>query len=923
MNTLVTTNLIDCNRLLSEEVIGGNNTESSIFTNRLTAPITLDVGDKISLHSAYINQRGAGGDVIEFTGREQEDVTSFVNTSIILSEPLPNIQPYAHQRANVSDITETKTLKDNEAYVTFNYYKTSNGENYFFLPRKFLVEHQDTSDADLYIQNWLFVDQLNSGMCYSNVSNIDRVAMGDYINASYQLSNGTSFQALKPKNDNSKFTIFLKKTNQFESISGASFTSVNDPANNYFIKYKETKILSVNAGFDTPSNIASNLTNQLKNILPQNNNNIITPEIGTIYDNEIELYPNIESETYKFFTAANEKSVRRNNYTSYFHSVITPTSTLPYTEDDAIEYDNSYMSIGVKRPEIFDSGRLVRNTNDLPTQNPWEHSWQVKIEIDISASNQPILVTDQKFVVSVGNYQMSDQLSDLSNLFQTQEYYPELFDYMSDLNVSVNNSRFIHINAKQLVGGSVLGSDNYMTTNSTSLTDFRSFPLFIKYDKSQENNGLNVNNGADRENFSDLINGFGIRYRHTDGIDYLAFKISNTLRPEMFNASSKLPADQLLGWDWHFNAYSTLCISLFTGYMELQMEKIAQTAQYLDFYEQSSSKIIDTSRLVRQIYLGCYDPLIKFNDIEERFSISRLHTPEFTGNFFDSGFTNDLKEIDVPVIQGGDEVYKINKYISGFNFSPNMKPYEMNLFTYNNDKFRIINRNIERSKIFDSQCGLYIDNTNLSSNQWSKSLLNVLGFTYEQFNEKNLKINTQTRFTNTKFNSQISTTNALVNSFNIIDFTRNVFGGKMYNIQPSLSQIPAYDPVGKLTFDLPPNIEEVCNSTEIFALNLPKKMSSSHYIIRSSILNQSNYSNSITQCPIIGIVPRSNQFGDYYVTEEDQIEFTVTQKRTISDIQTQIVNPSGILTNCDKESSIIYKLTKFINLNLNLENNNN
>ena len=353
------------------------------------------------------------------------------------------------------------------------------------------------------------------------------------------------------------------------------------------------------------------------------------------------------------------------------------------------------------------------------------------------------------------------------------------------------------------------------------------------------------------------------------------------------------------------------------------MEKIAQTAQYLDFYEQSSSKIIDTSRLVRQIYLGCYDPLIKFNDIEERFSISRLHTPEFTGNFFDSGFTNDLKEIDVPVIQGGDEVYKINKYISGFNFSPNMKPYEMNLFTYNNDKFRIINRNIERSKIFDSQCGLYIDNTNLSSIQWSKSLLNVLGFSYEQFNEKNLKINTQTRFTNTKFNSQISTTNALVNSFNIIDFTRNIFGGKMYNIQPSLSQIPAYDPVGKLTFDLPPNIEEVCNSTEIFALSLPKKMSSSHYIIRSSILDQSNYSNSITQCPIIGIVPRSNQFGDYYVTEEDQIEFTVTQKRTISDIQTQIVNPSGILTNCDKESSIIYKLTKFINLNLNLENNNN
>ena len=199
---------------------------------------------------------------------------------------------------------------------------------------------------------------------------------------------------------------------------------------------------------------------------------------------------------------------------------------------------------------------------------------------------------------------------------------------------------------------------------------------------------------------------------------------------------------------------------------------------------------------------------------------------------------------------------------------------------------------------------------------WTKSLLNILGFSYEQFNTSNLEINRQTRFDNTKFNSTVSTTNALVNSVDVLDFTRNVFGAKMYNLQPALSLIPDFDPSGKLTFDLPPNIEENCSSTEIFADNLPKKMSSSHYVVRSSILDQSNYSNSKSKYPIIAIVPRSNQFGDYYVSEEDQIEFTVTQKRTITDITTEIVNPSGELTVCDKESAIIYKLTKFINLEI-------
>lgn len=914
-NILQTTTLIDCNRILSEQVIGGNETETSLFTNKLTTPLTVKEGDQISLHSAYINQRGAGSDIIEFRGREQKDTVSLINTSLVLTNASLNIQPFNFQSVSVSEITTEQTLKDNEANITFNYYKTSNGESYYFLPRKFLTQTYDKTDTATYLLNWTNSDSFDEGMCFSASSASDRYCEADYYIDKSLLPDTTNIETMKPFNDNSRFTIFIKNDTQFGPLPSGSFTSNHDPALQGFTKYKETKTLTVDKGFDTPSNIASSLTNQLKKLI-KNDYGIIKPDNNIIFKN-IYMYSNLQSETYKLFPCANEESFRKDCYTSYFHSVSDPTPASPYVENDAIDYDNSYMSIGIKRPEIFEQGRKIKNVYDPKTQNPFDHPWELLTELEISASNQPILVTDQIFETQgVDNYEMDELLLDLSNLFKSQEKYPEIFDYSHDTNLSVSNTRLLHINSSFLTG-TILGSDNYQIDVNTSQTDFTSFPLFIKYDKTQENNALNT--GADRVSFSDLLYGFGIKYLHTDGKYYLAFKINTTLRPEMFNASGKITTSRHLGWDWHFNAYSTLALNLYSGYLSLNPEKLQENSQYFDEYDIRDT-ILETSRTIRQCYLGCFDPLIKFNNIEERFSISRLHTPEFLSNFYNSGEQESNGDISVPIIEGGTEVYKINKYTNDFNFCPNMKPYQINLEVYDHNSFRLINKNIIRNQIYDSQGGVFIDNTNLTEQQWNKSLLNILGYSYNQFNSTDLNINTQSRFENLKINSNILTTNGLVNTANIVDFTKSIYGAKMYTNQVSLTAIPSSD-ASLAEVDLPSNIEEEVVSTEIFADNLPKKMQSSHYVIRSDILDQSNYCNSISKFPIIGIVPRSNQFGDYYVTEEDQIIFTVTKARTITDITTEIVNPAGEEVTADRESSVIYKVIKNINLNLDFNNN--
>ena len=53
--------LIDCSRSNSEEKKGGNNTNKSIFTNKLGSGVKLNPGDKVSVHQGFISDRGCGG----------------------------------------------------------------------------------------------------------------------------------------------------------------------------------------------------------------------------------------------------------------------------------------------------------------------------------------------------------------------------------------------------------------------------------------------------------------------------------------------------------------------------------------------------------------------------------------------------------------------------------------------------------------------------------------------------------------------------------------------------------------------------------------------------------------------------------------------------------------------------------------------
>jgi len=162
----VDTLIVDCSRSTSEEVKGDpTNTQNAVFTNKLGNGIKLNPGDKISVSSAYISERGVGGSVIEFKGVKAVDETYTLYESVITKPELPNMFPTdgastafqnladprnLHAPTPFADfgplgakkVVHTKTAKtfqllDNEMNVEISFYKTTNGEGYMHLPRRY------------------------------------------------------------------------------------------------------------------------------------------------------------------------------------------------------------------------------------------------------------------------------------------------------------------------------------------------------------------------------------------------------------------------------------------------------------------------------------------------------------------------------------------------------------------------------------------------------------------------------------------------------------------------------------------------------------------------------------------------------------------------------------------------------------------
>ena len=305
------------------------------------------------------------------------------------------------------------------------------------------------------------------------------------------------------------------------------------------------------------------------------------------------------------------------------------------------------------------------------------------------------------------------------------------------------DKRFLHINqvsiatyGKNPEGG--LGFDSAGYPAAAYLTDYtgqaskadESIPFFFAFQSENEDTYIDTSalpigkgteytyDGKTYHRPDQLCYGFAKKWTHTypdsSTRDLIALSVQG-LPAESFPDAAVVSL-RSMGHDWHFNAYGTSAIALYSGWMPNDpknngycglayqgKEKAGAGANtgwtggggptlggsatatgHQPGYRTSvltPAEGYGISALLRQVYVGAIDPSIIFNSQNSRFQISGLHTPEWIMNAVDAGkpdATNTATGIVDPLTDAGTEVYKINKKIVEWNnYTPEMLPYRL------------------------------------------------------------------------------------------------------------------------------------------------------------------------------------------------------------------------------------------------------
>jgi hypothetical protein len=924
MSSYVNTQLLECNRLHSEEAKSGNNSNTALFTNKLGSGVKLDVGDVVSVHAAYISDIGAAGDTIELTGKSfgkfKEFEISNVSNTLPWDEGDPKKRINGYKRTFIKNETVKRELFDNKASIKIGFYMNSMGENTVQLPRRFVAYNTGTVNA---YKNFQQVDSVAAGMPFHSREWHVRADYKNYLG---------KVGEYKQKIDNTRFTIFAREESVFDNYNDfeienqsvwmeygnstyapSTTAPINRQASLWSYKeFSQIVDLEVPTGFNSPENIASSLTDQLKRPLQENSFTQKT------YSSAKEIYEpvctTVESATYKPFNAASSGNFNKNMYTHF-------TTTNLIRNQESYDYLSCFQFVGYKRPQIQTTGRA------LPL-------FGYKYGGSGTSIFQEILFAQRlttSFVIDMEYNAANCAL--YNDFFKSQALYPELWadlnpyddnDNYNTVLTTVETSRWLHLNTytnaeyiNQGILKPIIGGDNCI--ESASLVAFDAPPIFFEY------------NSTTKDQFFEYPSSDALSYGCMDRvkvssdpdvykIKFYTQKIGGIPRLFFGEYKTKIEKGRLIGFDIGFQAWSTLALLPFSGYNETDISKKIQPGYEYHDTPAGSYNAQNLYAKLSQVYIGSVDPLIKYDSESSRFKISRLHTLLRQGQSFVAGRPTPVVDDEGAEVSGA-EVIKINPTSSFALYCPDLAPTIGNK-THGGDpgiNYPQLNLNYEPWLVYDAYSGIYIDDFGFDSS--GEGLWSVLGFTTEQFNAtlsaSNVISNLRVDNIN-KYQLNRVTTNAELLSKDYPAFIENQYGANMFT-QQIVSPLVVYD---DNVFNTPgvntyAPVSLTQTSIEIVAKNLPRRMLRPYYLLKSNIIDYNSLlgsKDSGQNFNIAGIIDKQYSGGDFFFFTSNTIEFTITKPITLTSIQNSIHDPDGSFASINSDSSIIYKIQKTKNL---------
>ena len=985
MSGYTNTQIIDCSRQASAEGIANNNRNPAEWTSEVGTGIVLGIGDEISVHSAYVSELGAEAGEIEikdrFTRKTTETtISSYISPLAARDEGLPTKYTYETNE----DVPFFVEGKDQETNIIVSPYINANGEFYAMLPRKFVggahvagstgaAWERCDDDGGLLGRPAHSLFNIRNGQL-----NSFQTCQADMRGSFFNGSASTTVAQQIIKNDNSRFTIFRQDIaffNEEGAIEGGGerFAGLGGAVNTYapgataeeqaaaidkrdpalLGSWKQVRdVLTLNAtpGFNSPEDVATELTLQMNK---QNPPVDLYFETGGLpagqKKQKIKVASYIETPMFKTYNCGSWDSLSDASFTQ-FRNAISNISTADL--NIAHNYMSSYQHLAVKRPKLFTEGRKL-NAKD---------GYLILGNADVG--NCPPAAK----VLNLGIPWSEENLSKISAYLDVQATYPEIFEEFTQsvtqtptidnltFPVNKNKTRFLHFNefdedahfpsdslGYDLYGGEAVAG-NYSAQMATS-------PLFFDFNPDTvgiraADVGYSLPNLAATSDYGDLAYGFARRVL-SGGIYYIGIQFSqlgDRLPSWMSFFSGNFVAKtggggRRFGFDYHFSAYANPCMILTSGQVDSFGTIGKEGWVNQDYYPNGQGALtngLNQGVYSRRIYLGADGPLMGFNPNTSRFELSNLHVAEREGNVGDAGtlaYTTgsatpapgNLESFPGrdPNPNGSNKAYKINKQMLANNYCVNVTPYTAtvtNASMY--PSFIPFNQQLEPWLVYDSQCGIFVEDFIVNEFDWDTNLMGVMGFRYSQLNKGTEDRQTTVQDYKTSSSMFAATTNARVNEADVLERSKNGFNNPIYNLSlpTSWNRVPAADKENitpAITF---PNAV----STTISAQELPTKSLRPYYTIRSDLINSANWlggNNAERPGPsaraIVGIVDKVNGYADFFTQESSQLTFTNTEPRVITSIRTSIHDPNGTFADVDNNSSVIYMIKKQVNVDLN------
>ena len=912
-NSYTQIKLIECNRQGSIEAKANKNDNPALFTNEISEGFTLQPLDRISVHSSYVSEVGAQGDKLEIKG---DFIKSYTFKDITTIKPLTKqyvedevvkIATAKYYPDNISFIdgrsavngNRTVNIYDNQIKIPIQYYKNNNGENHVYLPRNYNWHYLSSTDFGT---NWTGVDDRTTGMAKSG-PNPNYILLDDYR------YDGTNY---KLRTDNKRFTAFIRTETTYNASFFAEYNSniyVNpDPAGDKYILYQELLELEAPTGFNSPEKIAEVLTEQLKETdEPQT----LVIDDSTTAGRKLNVLSLFNARTFKTFTAC--------NYTGWVPDAFTSfnSSYIPNYNQDTLDHYNGYEFVFHKRPELQVAGRKLNDVYGL----------QLGQETDPDDDNKRHIYLELLYT--------DDNCKRILDLFDAEALYPEIWTNDNTKNhingfATIDNSRFLHINLYEnasqtdLFGRGMLGNDGY--DNFPAGENLASLPLFVYYKDNERDvtcAEATATNTSYNVNTTTYAYGFAIPWIR-DGEDQVrialnARNVGPNIGHHYLNASGIIQANRKIGFDHHFNAFSTAALILTSGIGLYNYDTNISNA--IANHTQPISKYFTGA------YIGATNPKVEYDFNKNQFSILNLHSAENVGQTsYRAGDT--ITGAPDATSNPATEVFRINKNLNYSIFTPDAKPYLESVNACwgggggHSRTLSTKNPSIDAWTIFDSRSGIYLSkDIGFSDEQeFNKSLFKSLGYNYNQWQRPD-KIddsnNRQVRMDNNTYNNlDLITTNASIVSDISTTFDISLFGAPFFN------HIIAHTRV-LLDRTYYPLIINDAVSYGFKADFLARRMLKPYYTIRSSLIDDNvqyigNSKNSKAKMPIIAVVNKINGEGDFYFGEGSDFEFVVTQEKTITSIQTALLDPDASYIKCNNDSAVIYKIQRKITNNFSI-----